>query len=202
MRWQAVASSSLSQDSFSLPISVINRVKGQFVRLGQLVGQLSTTVGEVGALEQIHNSAYPNFDAVDGLVNLDLEERNKRHAEYYAKWSKRIDDAALATFQLTGAQLEELGNSEEFDEQVDELLSTPEGRMQALQAANQLSAVQLDEARKLRALTATYVQEQTQREEKQEKQNQLARQEWERLTDTKSIEGASYENAPPMLLLK
>lgn len=56
--------------------------------------------------------------------------------------------------------------------QVRSLLSSPTGRMQAIQAGNQLTAMQLQEAQELRMLLATAVQEQAVVNAKQEKISQ------------------------------
>ncbi len=80
-----------------------------------------------------------------------------------------MDQAALATFQVSGSQLDALVQSDEFDDHIQELLNSPEGRMQALQAGNQLTALQIREARELRTLIAAHVQSQVQASQKAEK---------------------------------
>ena len=53
------------------------------------------------------------------------------------------------------------------------LLDTPEGQQQALMAANQLAALQIQEARQLRELIATKVQSDLASQTKREKEDQM-----------------------------
>ena len=64
-------------------------------------------------------------------------------------------------------------DSGEFESQVSELLSTPEGQMQALDAGNQLAGMQLEESRNLRALLASYIQTISQIEKKREMERDI-----------------------------
>jgi P-type conjugative transfer protein TrbJ len=56
--------------------------------------------------------------------------------------------------------------------------------MQAIQSGNSLAAIQIDEARKMRALMATNIQATTQAAAKDEKKEQLATEMINQLLDT------------------
>ncbi len=55
------------------------------------------------------------------LVGLPASEVNPQYYEYYSKWSGRVDEATEATFKLSGQQLKEISESEEFDSYIDDL---------------------------------------------------------------------------------
>ena len=84
-----------------------------------------------------------------------------------------MDRATQATFQLSGHQLKQLEESGELESYVNSLLDTPEGQQQALMAANQLAALQIQEARQLRELIATKVQSDLASQTKKEKEDQM-----------------------------
>ena len=161
------------KNTISLPFAIKNSVIRDFKQLASLTTSLKETVANIDTLDGVYDSYYPNFNSAKQLVGLPSSEINPRYYEYYDKWSERVDKATKATFKLSGQQLEEISNSQEFDSYIDDLLSTPEGRMQALEAANQLSSIQISEMRKLRALLATHIQNQAQIHQKKEKIDQL-----------------------------
>ena len=84
---------------------------------------------------------------------------NYNAEEFWRKWTAESDRAAQATFQVTGSQLKDLAeNTEALDRHISDLLSTPEGQMQALQSGNVLASIQVNELRQLRTLMATEIQ--------------------------------------------
>ncbi|MDR1658974.1 MAG: hypothetical protein LBR94_01365 [Desulfovibrio sp.] len=91
--------------------------------------------------------------------------------------------------QALSRELQDLEDAE-FDRKVQELLNTPEGRMEAMQAANQLTALQLREAREMRSLMNTYIQAQIQAASKAEQDAQAQREADRRLMNMDSIKNA------------
>jgi P-type conjugative transfer protein TrbJ len=157
------------KNTIRLPFAIKNGVIRDFKQLASLTMGLKETVSNIEVLDGVYDAYYPNFNSAKQLVGLPASEVNPKYYEYYAKWSERVDEATEATFKLSGQQLKEISESEEFDSYIDDLLSTPEGRMQALEAANQLSSIQISEMRKLRALMAMHIQNQAQIQQKKEK---------------------------------
>lgn len=100
-------------------------------------------------------------------------------------WTKATDTAAEALFQLTGTQLYELANdSGALNSHIDSLLAAPEGQMQALQAGNNLVALQIEEMRRLRELVATMAQTNLQMALKEEKKEQMSQEIWREIHKT------------------
>ncbi len=163
------------KNTIRLPFAIKNTVIRDFKRLAQISQDLVTTVGDLDVLDGVYDAYYPDFDSAKNLVGLPNKELGLKYRDYWSKWSKRVDDATKATFKVSGQQLKDIIESDEFDSHIEDLLSTPEGRMQALEAANQLSSVQIQEIRKLRALFATQVQNQALIDEKNEKDEQILR---------------------------
>ncbi|WP_051676875.1 P-type conjugative transfer protein TrbJ [Maridesulfovibrio frigidus] len=161
------------KNTIRLPFSIKNTVMRDFKNLASLSKNLVTTMGELDVMDGIYDSYYPSFSYAKDLVGLPSSDVNPKYYEYYSKWSERVDEATKATFKVSGQQLKEISESDEFDSYIEDLLSTPDGRMQALEAANQLTGVQISEMRKLRALMATHIQNQAQVEQKKEKIDQI-----------------------------
>ncbi|WP_319764094.1 P-type conjugative transfer protein TrbJ [Maridesulfovibrio sp.] len=163
------------KNTIRLPFAIKNSVIRDFKQLASLTMGLKETVANIEVLDGVYDAHYPNFNSAKQLVGLPSGEVNPQFYKHYADWSERVDEAAKATFKASGQMLKEISESEEFDAYIDQLLSSPEGRMQALDAANRLSLVQITEARKLRALMAIHIQNQIMLQQKQEKEDQTRR---------------------------
>ena len=104
---------------------------------------------------------------------------------------------AKSTFRLSGQQLEDLQRDPtRFQQYIDDLLSTPDGQQKAVMAGNQLSALQVQEARQLRELMATQVQSQLASQMKAEKESQMAEEAWRDTIKTDRIGRAKAKPDP------
>ncbi len=152
------------------------------MELAELTGELNTYRDEQKALAQIFNELYPEqsyfADLAANATAEEIEAVNKKYQDHYDEWSRQIDEATMATFQVTGRQLKELEDSGELQDYLENLLRKPEGHMQALEAANQLAARQIEEIRQFRELTATQAQHQALNEMKQEKIDEMTDAQW------------------------
>ena len=168
-------------------------------KLANLTGQLNTYRGEYNAILQVMNELYPEqgyFADLAATTGEAREEANKKYQEHYDEWSKKINDASFATFQLSARQLKDMAESDEFDSYIENLLSKPEGHMQAMEAGNALASLQIQEIRELRELVATQAQHQVMREMKQEKMDEIEMEEWR--AATKSDESLRKSNDEPI----
>ncbi len=156
------------KNTLALPGDLINQVKGEFTRLAKLTNEISGLKADVLATGEVFDELYPELDMIKSMAGGDVSA-----SELWERWSKESDSAARATFQVTGSQLKDLAeNSEALDRQIDNLLSTPEGQMQAIQSGNSLAAMQVSEMRQLRALMAVSIQAAVQAQQKDAKKAQ------------------------------
>ena len=154
-------------------------------QVAELAKKLSEEESGYQAMSQDFGEICPRLEL---LKNITSGAGVKDVKEVWDKWSTEVDRAAQATFQLTGSQLKDLGeNSEALDRHINDLLSTPEGQMQAIQSGNSLAAIQVDELRQLRALMATNIQAATQAMMKDEKREQLSVEQREYLLDPSGL---------------
>ena len=188
------------QNTVQLPANLVNEVKGSLTRLSILTSKLKTQRGDIVALGEIFNSLFPELNFLGGLAASAPEQVEAANAKYRAqwdKWAEGVDQAAQATFQLSGQQLKELQkDAGRFDKYLDELLSTPDGQQKAIMAGNQLSALQVQEARQLRELMATQVQSQLASQMKAEKESQMSEEAWRDTIKTDRIGKAKAKPDP------
>lgn len=175
------------QNTMQLPSSLRSQLSGQLMQLASLTNQLRTQRGDFTSLGQIFNTLFPDQSMFLEIANAgpaDIESANRKLQAHWDTWSRSVDQASEATFKLSGKQLADLENSGEMQSYIDNLIATPEGQMQAMQASNQLSAIQIQEARQLRELMATSTQSALAAQMKAEKESQADQEWWRKATDT------------------
>lgn len=170
-------------NTLSLPFSVANAVKGDMTSMVRLINNLNTTIADLQTLDAIYTSSYPHWSGAKKLTD------PVQYQEKWQDWSKRVDDATMAAFQVSGAQLKALeDDTPALEAHISNLLSTPEGRKQAIEAGNHLAALQIQEARKLRALIATHVQQCAIKDAKTESEDKAHRAAQEQFMSTYPVE--------------
>jgi P-type conjugative transfer protein TrbJ len=173
------------QNTKNLSLDSLSSFAGEFRKLSGLQRQIQLQRGDADALRRVYGELYPGMSAMAGQSDAEYEQR-------WNQWSQESDRAWQSTFQITGRQLQELElDAEAFDQRVQELLTTPEGRMEAAQAANQLAAIQLREAREMRSLMNAYIQAQTQAASKAAQVEQAQKEEAKRFFNTDKLRGLS-----------
>ena len=188
------------QNTAQLPANLVNELKNSLTRLANLSSTLRTQRGDIVALGEIFTKLFPEqalFGTLAGAGSEQMEEASRRYREEWDKWAESVDQAAQATFQLSGQQLADLQRDPaRFQQYMDSLLSTPDGQMKAIQAGNQLSAIQVQEARQLRELMATQVQSSLASQMKMEKESQMTQEAWRETLKTTRI-GKSQAKPDP-----
>ena len=187
------------QNTAQLPANLVNELKNSLTRLANLSSTLRTQRGDIVALGEIFTKLFPEqalFGTLAGASPEQMEEASRRYREEWDKWAQSVDQASQATFQLSGQQLADLQRDPaRFQSYIDELLSTP-GQQKAIMAGNQLSALQVQEARQLRELMATQVQSQLSSQMKAEKESQMSEEAWRETIKTDRIGKAKAKPDP------
>ena len=166
------------QNTMQLPQAMRGELAGQMTQLANLTNQLRTQRGDYTALAQVFNHLFPAQSTFADLTAAstaeEIEAANQQYRQHQDKWSAAVDEASLSTYQLTGRQLDDLANAGQLETYVQSLLDSPDGQMKAMQAGNQLAALQLQEQRELRELVATVAQSQQIRQADEKKQEEMA----------------------------
>ena len=150
------------------------------LKMAQKTAELETYRADFNVLAQTFNELWPEETNLADLAGADTEGIDAANAEYqrlYDSWSTEVDKSLKATFQLSGAQLQEMVDNGEMKDYIEQLLMTKddEGQERTLEAANQLAALQINESQKLRELIATRTQGEVIREAKVEKEKEMSR---------------------------
>ena len=185
------------QNTVRLPREVIRRISDKLSEAGRITAALNSMRADIQGRARIHEELYGTRDDLKKLANLPRNLLTQGVSAYHTSWdtwSDRVDRATQATFQLSGHQLKQLSESGELEAYVNSLLDTPEGQQQALMAANQLAALQIQEARQLRELIATKVQSDLASQTKREKEGQMAEE--IKRTMTKDLDNIDTSSHP------
>ncbi len=167
--------------------------------LANKTSKLNTYRAEENVLAQIFNELFPEqsmFADLAGASASEIDAANKKYQKHYDEWSKAIDQATQATFQLSGRQLKDMEESGELRGYLENLLNKPEGHMQAIQAGNQLAALQIQEIRQFRELAATQAQSEITQQMKQEKQEEMAHEMWKEAINTDKLKNGPKNDKP------
>jgi P-type conjugative transfer protein TrbJ len=180
-------------NTVTLPANTMNQMVGDFTRLSGYVERLSARTGEINTMKDLYNAFYEKQGALRGLIN--TADGTTNYSDRWDRWASEVDRACEATFKLSGNQLADLRNNGELEAHIRTLLSTPKGRMEAIQAGNKLTAIQIKEAQETRALMATYYQQQMATIQKDEKVKQMQEEAKRRLLRVEKIQQSTLEPA-------
>jgi len=188
------------QNTMQLPQAMRGELAGQMTQLANLTNQLRTQRGDYTALAQVFNQLFPAQSTFSNLTAAstpeEIDAANQQYRQHQDKWSASVDEASLATYQLTGRQLQDLSDAGTLETYVQSLLDSPDGQMKAMQAGNQLAALQLQEQRELRELVATSSQSTLASQMKAEKKDQLEREQWREATQTTILRAPNHLDDP------
>lgn len=188
------------KNTVNLPDKIRTKILGTFQKLSSLSQSLNLQRGDASALSQIFSSTYAGTSTIRDLAKSTRETMDAAGGtfdEMRKKWSDEVDRSQQAAFQESGMQIQDLEQkATELESQLNDLLTTPDGQMKALEAGNQLATMQLQEAQRLRSLLAISVQASVQKTMKDEKKEQIAEEAWKDALSTDKIKNFS-PNADP-----
>jgi len=196
------------RNTMSLPGRMRGMMQGTFSQLSSLTQVLNVNRGDAQALSQIFREVYKSRGTISGLFKsssteqgkaMTEEERMESEAAFQRMRSEieaQNEQAQEAAFQESGSQINEIEQkAAELDSQLNDLLTTPDGQMKALEAGNQIASLQLRESQRLRQLLALSVQSSVQRDMKNEKEKQMQEEAWKSVLATDKLE--SIINSTP-----
>jgi len=148
------------KNTINLPSNLKSNLESQIMTAVDNVTRLKSYKADMDALYKIFTETWPELRdlKIDDVL---MQDRIEMQLDQFSKASEKIDNVLQSNFQLTGQQLQDLQDSGNFDDYLDNLLSSKTGRQQAIEAGNQINALTVNEMRQTRALLANYVQAQT-----------------------------------------
>ena len=182
--------SMMEQNLKQLPNSLKNNPVDGLNKLARLVGEADTLRADQNTMIQVFNELYPDqsqFAQLAGASDAEIEAANVKYQRNYDNWSAKLNTATKAVFQVSARQLQEMADDGQLESYVSNLLNSPNGQEQALEAANQLAALQLKDSMATRELIATMSQGQAMVAEKTEKQDEMSQEQWRRATKSDKL---------------
>nr|WP_320192716.1 P-type conjugative transfer protein TrbJ [uncultured Desulfobacter sp.] len=164
-------------NTMNLPSNLASNLQSQMRVAVANVNRLKSYKADMDALYTIFTDTWPELEdiKVDGVL---MKDRIATKQKQFKKAAEKVDNILQSNFRLSGQQLQDLQDSGDFDSYLDDLLSTKEGRQQAIEAGNQINALTVHEMRQTRALLANYVQAQAaESAQKQNEERQLEAEE-------------------------
>lgn len=188
------------KNTVSLPDKIRTKILGTFQKLSSLSQSLNLQRGDASALSQIFSSTYAGTGTIRDLAKSTRETMESAAGtidEMRKKWSDEVDRSQQAAFQESGMQIQDLEQkATELEGQLNDLLTTPDGQMKALEAGNQLATMQLQEAQKLRSLLSISVQANIQKTMKDEKISQAGQDAWKESLSTSKLKDCTSKQDP------
>jgi P-type conjugative transfer protein TrbJ len=141
------------QNTLNLPLTVWADVTGQLNRLAGLVRQGEALAYSLSNLDQEFQNRFRGYN-----FYLNQHMTGQQFSTQYATWTKQTQDTIRGCMLAGHEQMEGLGDEEADMRRLLELSESSEGRMQALQVGNQITAQMLPQMQKLRQLVTSQMQ--------------------------------------------
>ncbi len=141
------------QNTLNLPQTVWADVTGQLNSLAGLVRQGEALAYSLSNLDEEFRNRFKGYN-----YYLSQNMTGQQFSAQYATWTKQTQDTVRGCMLAGHEQMEGLGDEEADMRRLLELSESSEGRMQALQAGNQITAQMLPQMQKLRQLVTSQMQ--------------------------------------------
>lgn len=141
------------QNTLNLPLTVWADVTGQLNSLAGLVRQGEALAYSLSNLDEEFRNRFKGYN-----YYLSQNMTGQQFSTQYATWTKQTQDTIRGCMLAGHEQMEGLGDEEADMRRLLELSESSEGRMQALQAGNQITAQMLPQMQKLRQLVTSQMQ--------------------------------------------
>ncbi|MGE4538406.1 MAG: P-type conjugative transfer protein TrbJ [Desulfovibrio sp.] len=184
------------QNTAKLPSSFASKLQGMLSKLSTLTQQLDLQRGDASALSQIFKATYKSVDDIHDVMSSAKDSMTEVNS-LRKKWSEEVDRSHQAAFQESGMQISYIEQkASDLDSQLNDLLTTPDGQMKALEAGNQIAAMQLQESQRLRSLLAISTQANVQKAMKDEKNEQLSEEAYKDAFETDKLKNCTSVDDP------
>ena len=141
----------------SLPSSMFNRITGDFQRIQQLYQQSKALAGNVANFDQQFRNQFGDYNRYLSQVG----QNPTYMQDNYKRWNEQGSDAMRVAMQAAGMNVSAIADEDAMMAQLVARSQNAQGRMQAIQAGNEIAAQQVQQLQKLRQLLNDSVQSQS-----------------------------------------
>jgi len=141
----------------ALPNSMFNRITGDLQRVQQLYQQSKSLSGNLTNFDQQFRSQFGDYNRYLSQVG----QSPTYMQDNYKRWNEQGSDAMRVAMQSAGMNVSAIADEDAMLSQLVARSQSAQGRMQAIQAGNEIAAQQVQQMQKLRQLLNDSVQSQS-----------------------------------------
>jgi P-type conjugative transfer protein TrbJ len=141
----------------SLPSSMFNRITGDFQRIQSLYQQSKSLAGNMTDFDSRFRSQFGDYNRYLSQVG----QSPTYMADNYKRWSEQGLDSMRVAMQSAGMNVGAITSEDAMLSQLVARSQNAQGRMQAIQAGNEIAAQQVQQMQKLRQMLNSQIQSQS-----------------------------------------
>ncbi|WP_284221318.1 P-type conjugative transfer protein TrbJ, partial [Shinella yambaruensis] len=138
--------------------SVFDKIVGLIQELAGLYGQSQGLAGQLPEFDEQFRSVYKDYETYLASIG----EEKDFAVQQYDRWNKTNFDSMRTSMRSAGINVSAIDDEEAVLARLVERSATAEGRMQAVQAGNEIAAMQVQQLQKLRLMYNDMIQSQNQ----------------------------------------
>lgn len=141
----------------SLPSSMFNRMTGDLQRLQSLYQQSKSLAGSLSNFDERFRNQFGDYNRY-----LTQSGQNPGYmTDNYKRWSEQGFDSMRVAMQASGQNVSAIASEDAMLSQLVARSQNAQGRMQAIQAGNEIAAQQVQQLQKLRQMMDAQIQSQS-----------------------------------------
>jgi len=157
LRTQIQQYENMVTQGLALPSSMFNRITGDIQRIQQLYQQSKALAGNMTNFDQRFRQQFGDYDRYLSQVG----QSPTYMQDNYKRWNEQGSDAMRVAMQSAGMNVSGIASEDAMLSQLVARSQNAQGRMQAIQAGNEIAAQQVQQMQKLRQLLNDQVQSQS-----------------------------------------
>lgn len=140
------------QQGLQLPTQIFNSITGDLDKLKEIYNTGKSLADSAGNLDQMFRNQFKGFDNYLQGVG-----KSEFSTDMFKKWSETGFDNARTALRAAGVHTSSFASEDATLKQLVTQSQSATGRMQAIQAGNQIAAQQVQQLQKLRSMIATNI---------------------------------------------
>jgi len=157
LRTQIQQYENMVTQGLSLPSSMFNRITGDIQRIQQLYQQSKALSGNLSNFDERFRQQFGDYDRYLSQVG----QSPTYMQDNYKRWNEQGSDAMRVAMQSAGMNVSAIASEDAMLSQLVARSQNAQGRMQAIQAGNEIAAQQVQQMQKLRQMLNDSVQSQS-----------------------------------------
>ncbi len=157
LRTQIQQYENMVTQGLALPSSMFNRITGDIQRIQQLYQQSKALSGNLSNFDERFRQQFGDYDRYLSQVG----QSPTYMQDNYKRWNEQGSDAMRVAMQSAGMNVSAIASEDVMLSQLVARSQNAQGRMQAIQAGNEIAAQQVQQMQKLRQLLNDQVQSQS-----------------------------------------